>query len=205
MAGRRLGVGVSLGRAGVHQGAGAPAQNRLDGFRILGVVEIAQDDEFFIRVGGEVRVNPGAEEFGLLESQVRLVGFRDGEPGLEMALINVKDSCSFTLRSTSMKPRLTRQRRPASRKKSLVCGRRAVMGNRLRRAIWMLVSEPVTSSQWGKSRPVVLSAPCKSRRALVPPISSSARTSGFMARMISQTLARASGGLMGRAALVVSM
>ena len=52
--------------------------------RVLGVVEVAEDDEVGVGVGGEAGVNLLAQQLGFFEAQLGFVGLGDGALGLEV-------------------------------------------------------------------------------------------------------------------------
>ncbi len=78
-------VAIALGGAGVHEAGCTPAaQNGFDGRGVVGVVEIAEDDEADVGIGGEAGVNFLAEDFGFFEAHVRFIGGGDGAFGFQV-------------------------------------------------------------------------------------------------------------------------
>lgn len=80
----RFGIAVVLGGARVHEAGFAAADDGADGGGVVGVVEIAEDDEAGVGIRSEDIVNFLAEDFGFFEAHVGLGGCADGPLGFQM-------------------------------------------------------------------------------------------------------------------------
>src|SRR5437879_118730 len=80
-----LAVAIALGWAGVDEGFLAASQDGPDRLGVAEVVEVTQDDEVDVGIGGERGIDLFTQDFGLFEAKFGFIGFGNDAARFEMS------------------------------------------------------------------------------------------------------------------------